>query len=250
VTGPVVLLHALGVDARMWAAQCATLRAAGHDVWAPDQRGCGGTPLGADEPSLAAVADDVARGLDARGAGRAVLVGSSMGGYVAMAFLRRHPGRTAALALLGTRAGADDPATAANRGAFADAVLDPATRQAVLAAVVPGLVGDTTRARRPDVVERVTALVEAADPAAVAWCQRAIADRPDSFDVLRATDVPAVVVAGAEDALVPEKEAYLMAEALPQGELVVVPGAGHLAPVEAPAEVDAALAELLRRSGW
>lgn len=246
----VVLLHALGVDSRMWAAQCAALRAAGHDVWAPDQRGHGGTPLGADEPSLAAVADDVARGLDARGVERAVLVGASMGGYVAMAFLRRHPGRAAALALLGTRAGPDDAVTAANRKAFAEAVLDPATRRTVLAASVPVLVGDTTRRQRPDVVAHVTALVEATDPVAVAWCQRAIADRRDSFDVLRAADVPAVVVAGAEDALVPEEETRRMAEALPQGELVVVPGAGHLAALEAPAEVGAALAELLRRGRW
>lgn len=246
----VVLLHALGVDSRMWAAQCTALRATGHDVWAPDQRGHGATPLGTDEPSLAAVADDVARGLDDRGVERAVLVGASMGGYVAMAFLRRHPGRTAALALLGTRAGPDDAVTVANRKAFADAVLDPATRAKVLAASMPGLVGDTTRGQRPDVVANVTALVEATDPAAVAWCQRAIADRRDSFDVLRAADVPSVVVAGAEDALVPEKEARLMAEALPQGDLVVVPDAGHLAAMETPTEVTAALADLLRRTGW
>ena len=246
----VVLLHALGVDARMWVAQERALRRAGHDVWAPDQHGHGGMPLGADEPSLAVLADDVARGLDERGVARAVLAGTSMGGYVAMAFLRRHHGRTAALALLGTRAGADDPATAANHARFATAVLDPATRARVLAASVPSFVGDTTRTRRPEVVERVSALVEAADPAAVAWCQHAIAARPGSFDVLRAADVPAVVVAGAEDALVPEKEARLMAEALPRGELVVVPGAGHLAAMETPTEVTSALADLLRRTGW
>jgi pimeloyl-ACP methyl ester carboxylesterase len=178
-----------------------------------------------------------------------VLVGSSMGGYVAMAFLRRHPGRTAALALLGTRAGADDAATAAGRRAFADAVLDPAMRQRVIAAVLPGLVGGTTLGHRPEVVDQVTTLIEAAEPATVAWCQRAIADRGDAFDVLRNTDVPAVVIAGAEDALVPAEEARQMADALPHGELVVVPGAGHLAALEAPAEVSAALTELLSREG-
>lgn len=235
----VVLLHALGLDARMWAAQEASLRAAGQDVWAPNQRGTG---------SLATAADDIARGLDDRGVARAVLVGASMGGYVAMAFLRRHPGRTAALALLGTRAGADDPATAAGRRAFADAYLDPAKRPGVIAAVLPSLVGDTTRARRPEVFARVAELVEAADPATVAWCQRAIADRQDSVEVLRATDVPAVVIAGAEDALVSLEDARGMADALPQGELVVVPDAGHLSAMEAPADVDAALTALLRRA--
>jgi pimeloyl-ACP methyl ester carboxylesterase len=247
---PVVLLHALAVDSRMWAVQRRALCAAGHQVWAPDQRGYGGSPLGAAAPSLDAVADDLARGLDERGVARAVLVGSSMGGYAAMAFLRRHPGRTAALALLGTRAGADDSATAAGRRAFADAVLDPASRPAVLAAALPALVGSTTAARRPAVVAEVRALVEAADPAAVAWCQRAIADRCDSFDVLHATFVPAVVIAGAEDALVPEEETKQMANALPLGEYVVVPDAGHLAALEAPAAVSRALLDLLGRVSW
>jgi pimeloyl-ACP methyl ester carboxylesterase len=246
---PVVLLHALALDSRMWAAQQHALRAAGHHIWAPDQRGYGDAPLGSGEPSLDTVADDLARGLDDRGAERAVLVGSSMGGYVAMAFLRRHPGRTAALALLGTRAGADDATTAAGRMAFADAILDPAMRHRVVAAALPGLVGGTTMAHRPEVVDQVTTLVEAAEPATVAWCQRAIADRGDAFDVLRDTDVPAVVIAGAEDALVPAEEAREMANALPHGELVVVPGAGHLAALEAPAAVSAALTELLSREG-
>jgi pimeloyl-ACP methyl ester carboxylesterase len=246
----VVLLHALAVDSRMWVAQQHELRAAGHQVWAPDQRGYGDTPLGAGEPSLDAVADDLARGLDERGVARAVLVGSSMGGYVAMAFLRRHPGRTAALALLGTRASADDAAAAAGRRTFADAVLDPASRPAAIAAVLPALVGSTTAARRPEVVDQVTALVEAADPAAIAWCQRAIADRRDSFDVLRATSVPSVVIAGAEDVLVPEEETTLMADALPLGEHLVVPDAGHLAALEAPAAVSHALLDLVGRVSW
>lgn len=242
MTVPVVLLHALGVDATMWSAQRTALRAAGHEVWAPNQCGYADSP-----PGLDAIADDVARGLDDLGAAQAVLVGASMGGYVAMAFLRRHSGRTAALALLGTRAGADDEATAAGRRAFADAFLDPAARPGVIAAALPGLVGSTTLARRPEVVDRVAGLVSAADPAEVAWCQRAIAARQDSFDVLRSADVPAVVIAGAEDALVPAEETRRMADALPRGELVVVPEAGHLSALEAPAEVNAALAGLLRR---
>lgn len=239
MTVPVVLLHALGLDSRMWVAQQRALSRAGNRVWAPEQRGTG-------ESSLDAAADDLARGLDAMGATRAVLVGASMGGYVAMAFLRRHPGRTAALALLGTRGEADDAATAAQRRAFADAILDPATRPGLIAATLPSLVGGTTLARRPEVVEQITTMVSEADPAVVAWCQRAIADRRDSFDVLRAADVPAVVIAGAEDALVPAAETQRLSSAL-GGEHVVVPGAGHLVAMEAPDAVNATLDGLLRR---
>lgn len=244
---PVVLLHALATTSAMWRDQRAALRRAGHLVLTPDLRGHGGTPLGTAAPSLDVVADDLARTLDRHGIDSAVLAGSSMGGYVALEFLRRHPGRVRALALLGTRATADDDAAAAARLAFADRIRDPALRPGLLAATTPRLVGATTRATRPDVLARVSALAHSVDPAAVAWAQRAIAARADSVALLRSVTAPSVVVAGAEDELVAVEEAELMADALPRGRLVVVPDAGHLTPVEAPAAVTAAITELIAR---
>lgn len=115
---PVVLLHALSLDSSMWDTHREALEGRGHLVVAPDQRGFGATPLGNEPPSLDTVADDLARELDARGIERAVLVGVSMGGYAAMAFLRRHPGRALALALLSTRADMDDEAARTAREGF------------------------------------------------------------------------------------------------------------------------------------
>lgn len=242
---PVVLLHALSLDSSMWAAQSRALRERGHPVIAPDQRGFGGTPLGDASPSLDVVVDDLARDLDARRLDRVVLVGASLGGYVAMSFLRRHPRRVAALALVSTRAAADTERESAERHRFAALITDPETRGAVLAATTPRLVGATTRAERPAVVAAVRAVAEAAAPESIAWAQRAIAGRPDAFPVLRAAGVPALVVAGAEDELIDRAEAERMAAALPRGRLVVIPGAGHLAPLEAPAAVTGALLDLL-----
>jgi pimeloyl-ACP methyl ester carboxylesterase len=238
------MLHALSLSSRMWTEQRGALLQLGHRVLAPDQR----TPPETAAPSLNAVADDLACTLDRQGIREAVMVGSSMGGYVAMAFLRRHPGRVRALALLATKAGADDAETAAQRQLFAELVLDPASRSRVVSSAIPKLLGATTRAERPGVVERVREIVEAAAAEAIAWSQRAIAARRDSFDVLRAVNVPSVVVAGEEDELIPVAEARQLAEALPQGELITIPGAGHLTPMEAPDIVTATLTDLLRRA--
>lgn len=242
---PVVLLHALPLDASMWQAQTAALTARGHRVLAHDQRGFGGTALGDAPPSLDLVADDLARALDERGMDRVALAGCSMGGYVALAFLRRHPDRVRALALLNTRGTADSAETAAGRAAFADRILDGSVREQLVAATTPQLVGATTRAERPGVLSRLMSRAQAAPPAAVAWAQRAIAARPDALDVLRSTEVPAVVVAGEEDALVPMAEAVELERALSRGHLVVVPRAGHLLPLERPDVVTDALVELL-----
>ncbi|MFI1889337.1 alpha/beta fold hydrolase [Streptomyces jumonjinensis] len=231
---PVVLLHALPLDSSMWEEAARGLRARGHRVLTPDQRGFGGAPPTDQSPSLDLVADDLARELDRQGIGAVALAGCSMGGYTAMAFLRRHPHRVHALALLAARSTADTAESAGARRRFADMVLDDSSRGRIVAGTAPSLLGATTRARQPRLLARVTDLALAARPHSVAWAQRAIAARTDSTAALRAADVPAVVVIGDEDELVSPDEARRTAMALPRGRLVTLPGVGHLAPLEAP----------------
>lgn len=245
---PIVLLHALPLDGSMWDETARALRALGHHVITVDQRGFGTAPLPDQPPSLDLVADDLARELDRQGIDTIVLVGCSMGGYVALSFLRRHPGRVRALALLAARAMADTPETAGARRRFADLVLDDALRPRVVADTTPSLLGATTRAGRHQLLARVTDLARAARPHSVAWAQRAIAARVDSTATLHATDVPAVVVIGEEDELVTLGEAREAAEALPQGRLISLPAVGHLAPLEAAEATLEILTDLLTRA--
>ncbi|MFJ9562642.1 alpha/beta fold hydrolase [Streptomyces fuscichromogenes] len=246
---PVVLLHAFPLHSAMWDAQRHSLTRMGHPVIAPDQRGFGAAALGESPPSLTAVADDLSRTLDTNGIRRAVLVGCSMGGYVAMEFLRRHPGRVLGLAFLAGRAEADTREMTAARESFARRVLQDGHRGDLLADTVPLLVGPTTLRRRAPVVERLTADVMAAPAASMAWAQRAMAARPCSLDVLRRAEVPAVVIVGDEDRLVRQDESQRLAAALPQGRLVLLRGAGHLTPMEAPDHVTTALLGLVREVG-
>jgi pimeloyl-ACP methyl ester carboxylesterase len=237
---PVVLLHAFPLSSAMWAAQRDAL-ADGYRVLTPDQRGFGGRPLGEESPSLDVVADDLAGLLDAEGLDRVVLGGLSMGGYVAMAFLRRFADRVAALVLADTKASADPEPARDNRERIARTVLVERSPRVLLDDVVPALVGETTARSRPDVLRRVRAMAAAAPPEAVAWAQRAMAARAEEFDTLRATVVPALVVVGAEDRLTTVDDARAMAEALPAGRLLTVPRAGHLTAMEDPAEFTAIL---------
>jgi pimeloyl-ACP methyl ester carboxylesterase len=238
---PVVLLHAFPLSSAMWAAQREALGDDGYRVLTPDQRGFGGRPLGGEVPSLDVVADDLAGLLDAEGLDRVVLGGLSMGGYVAMAFLRRFADRVAALVLADTKASADPEPTRDNRQRIARTVLAERSPRVLLEEVVPGLVGETTARCRPDVLRRVRELAAAAPPEAVAWAQRAMAARADAFGTLRATAVPALVVVGEEDRLATVDDARAMAEALPHGRLLTVARAGHLTAMEDPAEFTAIL---------
>ncbi len=241
---PVVLLHAFPLSSAMWLEQRNSLGERYH-VITPDQRGFGGSPLGYDDPSLDRVADDVAALLDARGLDQVVLGGLSMGGYAAMAFLRSHPGRVRALVLADTKGTADAAEAVANRERIAARLEAEASPDVLVEDVLPSLLGATTDRVRPLVAGRVKGLVGAAPPAAAAWAQRAMAARPDSLDTLEAADVPALVIRGDEDALASQADAEAMVEALPQGRLVVLPGAGHLSAVEVPEAFDAAVREFL-----
>jgi pimeloyl-ACP methyl ester carboxylesterase len=241
---PLVLLHAFPLSSAMWLEQRNGLSDHGR-VITPDQRGFGGSPLGEDAPSLDAAADDLAAMLDRLDLDRVVLGGLSMGGYVAMAFLRRHPDRVEALVLADTKATADADPARANRERIAAAVEGDETSTVLVDDVLPALLGPTTVQSRPLVAGRVRGLVQAAPAPAVAWAQRAMAARPDSLDTLRAFDRPALVIVGAEDTLSPLADAEAMATALPRGRLVVVPEAGHLTAVETPEEFNAAVAGFL-----
>lgn len=238
---PLVLLHAFPLSAAMWASQLELAEL----VVAPDQRGFGGSPLGSDEPSLDRLADDIAELIDARGLDRVVLGGLSMGGYVAMAFARRHPQRLAGLILADTKMTADPPTGVANRHRIADLLeADPAS-PVLLEELYPKLVGETTKRTRPDVVARVTSWVQSAPAPAAVWAQRAMAARPDSSETLRQVAVPALVLVGDEDEQSPPADAEAMASVLPDSRLVVIPSAGHLSAVEAPQAFNAAVQHFL-----
>jgi pimeloyl-ACP methyl ester carboxylesterase len=245
---PVVLLHAFPLSSAMWLSQREGLADVCR-VITPDQRGFGGSPLGDDEPSLDAVADDVAAFLDSKGLDDVVLGGLSMGGYVVMAFLRRHPGRVKGLVLADTRAGADADAGREKRLTMAKTLDDDPESTVVVDQVLPTLLGPTTQAERPLVGGRVKGFAQAAPAAAVAWAQRAMAARVDSFDVLRAVDVPTLVIVGEEDGLTPPAESEAMAEAVPGARLVVLPRAGHLSALEDPEGFNAAVREFLSELG-
>lgn len=241
---PLVLLHAFPLSAAMWDEHRGPLSAHCR-VLTPDLRGFGRSELGNDEPSLAAAADDVVALLDRLDLDRVILGGLSMGGYVAMMLLRRHADRISGLILADTKAGADPEQARANRERIARAVLADPDSTVLADDVLPTLVGPTTIEQRPSVYQRVRAMVQAAPAEGVAWAQRAMAGRPDSFDVLRGAQVPALVAVGAEDALSPEPDARAIAAALPNATLVIIPAVGHLSAVEDPDSFNAAVVDFL-----
>ncbi len=247
---PLVLLHAFPLDALMW--EDVVMRLPDVPVLTMDAPGFGDSPSFEDvaaavgrppEPSLETYADAVVASLAREGIGRAVVAGLSMGAYTAMAIAERHPEVLAGIGLLDTKATEDDDGARANRLRIAREAEGAAGSQAV-AAMAEVLLGETTKAERPDLVLEVEGLLAAAPPAGIAWGQRAMAARPNRLAVLEGLEVPAVVLRGSQDVLSSEEAAESMAEALGDCRNVLVPGAGHLTAIEDPDEVAEALRAL------
>ena len=243
---PVVLLHAFPFNSAMWAPQIESLGDRFRFI-APDLKGFGDTeaPEGEAGYSMDSYADEVKALVDAIGLDRFVLAGLSMGGYIALAYMRKYADGVIGLVLADSRAEADPPEGKEKRSNQQKQVLQDGT-----AGLIEGLTGallaESTRANKPDVVKNVQAAME--NPAAgFIGALEAMKNRIDSTEGLAKIDVPTLVLVGENDAITPPDAARKLHEHIGGSQLVVVPDAGHISNMEAPEAFNGALGEFLNR---
>jgi len=244
---PLLLLHAFPLDHRMWEGQAPLAEAVRLIV--PDQRGFGASG-GSLPESIEQLADDAVALLDAlHVSGPAVVGGVSMGGYVAQHVAARHPERVAAVILADTKLEADTAEARAGRTDLAAKV--GRLGQSILAnAMIPRLLPEPAAAPVPadrEWVESALRRMILAQPVAtIQAALSALGDRPDMTEAMRHLRVPALLVAGAEDAITPPACLEAAEAIIPQSKLLIVPDAGHLTPLEQPAVFNAAVLAFLR----
>jgi 3-oxoadipate enol-lactonase len=246
--GPAVLfVHGYPFDHTIWRDQIDALD--GYRRIAPDLRGMGRS----DAPDLgygmSIYAADIAALLDALGIEHVVLCGLSMGGYVIFEFLRGWRDRVRGVVFMDTRAEADGAEARRGRDAAA-ATAREGGAAAIAELMLPKLLAPGTAERAPGIAERLRRIMAATPVAGIVGALAAMRDRRDSTDLLPAlAGLPVLVMVGEQDILTPPDSARRLAAAIPHARLVVVPGAGHVTPVERPAETNAALLEFLRVVG-
>ena len=229
---PLVFLHAFPLNRTMWAQQEAAL-ATQHRVITVDLRGHGESDAPLWHYTLDQAADDVRALLDHLAVPQAILVGLSMGGYIAFAFHRRYAGRVKGLVLADTRAQADTEDGKAGRFQMAQI----AYRQgpsAIADIMIPKLLTPGTIQTKPAITDRVRAMIEGNQISGIAGDLMAMAERPDSVPFLKAIACPTQIIVGEEDRATPPSDAALMADRIPGARLARIPEAGHLANLEQP----------------
>jgi pimeloyl-ACP methyl ester carboxylesterase len=230
---PLICIHGAGGTHQHWGNQLRDLSDI-VQLYALDLPGHGrSAPPGRD--SIAGYVRALLAFMDALGLWSAALAGHSMGGAVALQAALDVPERVSALGLIGTGG-----------------------RMRVAPAILDGLSGDRLATIRtiveyayaPDVSERTRRQAEAAYALCDPTVYRGDYLACDAFDVLSRLveiDCPTAVVCGMADRLTPPKYAEALRERVPSSTLTLIAGAGHMAPIERPAEVSVALRELITR---
>ena len=239
---PLLFLHGLGGGHAAWDRQVEHFGRRGYRCLAWDQPGYGGTP--SVEPyTLQTVTDALKRHM---GKDRFVLIGQSMGGFVAQEMYARYPDRIAALVLAFT-----SPAFGGTGSQFA--------RQFIAARVGPldegKTMGQVAKALMPSM--RGTK----SDPQGLAHAERVMSAIPlatyrkavqmlTSFDrrgQLEQIAVPTLLVAGSDDRIAPFAVMESMARRIPHAEFMLLEGCGHLGPIDQPQAFNGALENFLQR---
>ena len=242
---PAILLHSFPLSAEQWRPQLEAVPS-GWRFIAPDLPGFGPAAAnGEDLLTLDGHAVHVLALMDQLGIETAAIAGVSMGGYVALALLRRAALRMTTLLLADTRATADTDEGRAGRDRMM-ALIERDGLESLAREMLPKLLGATSHRERSEVVTEVRRLIVANRPAGVRAAVQAMRDRPDSTPLLGTIRCPAVIVCGEEDTLTPPAASEAMHRAIPGSRLMILPGAGHLSNLEAPGEFSRVLEEALQ----
>jgi pimeloyl-ACP methyl ester carboxylesterase len=245
---PLLLVHGFPLDHTMWRHQIARF-AATHRVIAPDLRGFGQSALSPGVVTMKQFADDLAGILPAIGENRPVILcGLSMGGYIAWQFVEHHRSKLAALIVCDTKAAPDTPEAKQARLDAADRLEREGTKF-LAETMLPKLFGAQLMNSPPPYVQETSAVILRTDPRACAAAQRGMAERVDYRPQLARIDLPTLVLCGEKDVISPPKEMREIAAAIPNARYVEIPAASHMAPLEMPEPVNAALDSFLQREG-
>lgn len=225
---PIVFVHGFPLSRGVWKKQIDAFQSF-YRVIAPDLRGLGESETLPGPTTMEHYAADLSALFKKLNTGPVVLVGHSMGGYVALAFARQFPEMLCGLVLVGTKAGADTADAAAGRRATAEKVKTEGVRVVIDAMAPKMLAADS---QDPTMTEQVRRFMAPSQPEGVIGALLGMAERPDSTPSLGQIAVPTLVITGAQDTLIPPTESEKLAKGIPLAQLSVIPHAGHLVALE------------------
>ncbi|MCC7118525.1 MAG: alpha/beta hydrolase [Anaerolineales bacterium] len=233
---PLVLIHGYPLDHSIWN-ETARLLADEFEIILPDVRGFGGSSTVDAAYSMADLADDLAALLDALKIEQAFVAGHSMGGYIALAFAKKYPGRVRGLALVASQALADTEER--KRGRYE--TVRTVEEKGVSVIVEPTAAGLTKKRGLQNQLRR---MIAAQSQRGVVGALGALAEREDTSALFATIKFPVALIHGDDDQLIPLERARAIKRLYPSAHLTELPEVGHMPMLEAPEKTAEALKQL------
>jgi pimeloyl-ACP methyl ester carboxylesterase len=236
---PVVLVHGFPLDGTVWQELLENL-SPDFSVIVPDLPGFGKSP--SQGPfTMESMADVLQEFLKRIGVLPCVLAGLSMGGYIAQAFAVKYSSSLRGLMLVDTRCNADTDTGKKARNDMIELAKSKGSA-AVAEQMMPKMFAPGVSA---ELVTRLRAVMTACPAQTIQYASAAMRDRPDLSSDLAELSIPALIIVGEFDVLAPPSMAQEMHGILCGSTLTVIPNAGHMTPMERPADVAASMRKFL-----
>lgn len=229
---PVLLLHGLAEDRGIWDEIVPRLDI-GYRWLIPDLPGSGGSDLLPGEPTIDALAESIKGFLDRLQIDRCVLIGHSMGGYVALSFAEKYPARLKAFGFFHSTAYADNEEKRATRHKSIEFIRQHGAAPFIQQAT-PNLFAPATREQHPRLVEDIINRYSGFAPDSLAWYQEAMSKRPDRVSVLQHFHGPVLFIMGAMDQVVPYEQSIKQCHEPALAHIHTLEKAGHMGMLEEP----------------
>lgn len=234
---PIILIHGYPLDHTIWKPMLPFLDKDARLIM-PDLRGHGKSLTNEDNYSIEQMADDIAGLMDYLRIKKAIVIGHSMGGYVTLAFASKYEKKILGLGLIASRINSDSPAQKdARNKIIADIQMKGVEFLAEF--MSSKLVADPIFA--PDLHELILNM----DPVGAIGALKAMIRRDDSSSLFRKLNIPIMVIAGSDDALIPIESSRLMQVVNPNCAYLELKKVGHMPMLESPVKTAQAINQFI-----
>ncbi len=242
---PVVFLHSFGHDKLMWIGQLTHFENGGYRVIAPDFRGHGESGFDRNNHTIETMAGDILTLLKQLQIKQAVIIGISMGGYVALRLWATHPEVIRALVLSNTKAEADTEEVKTRRMAQIEFIKEKGLEEFVNNYAQRRLAKKTIETK-PWVLDLIKLMNLAMSGESLILTLTAMMQKADESRILTAINVPTLVTVGSEDSFIPISSATVMRDKIRGAKMVSMEHTGHVSSLEDPITYNDVLGSFLK----
>jgi pimeloyl-ACP methyl ester carboxylesterase len=239
----VILLHGFPESGRIFDAQIKAL-AQDYHLIVPDLPGSGNSDYNPQLTSIEDFAEIIKQIIDTEKKSQVVLIGHSMGGYIALGFAAKYPAFIAGLGLLHSTAYADSPEKKVNR-IKAIQTMEQYGGPSFLKSMIPALFGSSFKSRHPEIIQNLIEQGARFDTRALQQYYQIMHDRTDRTELFKSLSVPYLFISGTQDQAAPKEDLIHQCSMADVALIAIIQDAGHMGFIEQPDEVNLQLTHFL-----